>query len=148
MRSYLAWLATEDKKAAVPPPIANLAPGTSAKVTPPAGTARPGGKHSRHGKHGASSKHRGKKRKRHPPGLPGAQPGEEAQAFDVELVPMPSLERETQTKPGGLRLSRRDFFMFGIGAVIVVVAIVLGWYLANTLGKAKTTESPVETTPE
>jgi len=57
--------------------------------------------------------------------------------FDVELVPVTAnlSGKEDQPAPRGLRFNRRDFVLFGAGAGSVLLAILMGWLLANLATK-------------
>src|SRR5262249_29764388 len=60
------------------------------------------------------------------PTLPEVEP-----VFDVELLPVPGpAEVEPATPRNYLRLSRRDFLMFGIGSATVIFALAVGKVLA------------------
>jgi serine/threonine protein kinase len=61
-----------------------------------------------------------------PPALPEVEP-----VFDVELLfARPQAEVETVLPRNYLRLSRRDFLMFGIGSATVILALAVGKVLA------------------
>jgi eukaryotic-like serine/threonine-protein kinase len=151
MRKYLTWLETdkngEDKDAAAEPgqqtPVPALLPSAARTprpgATPPPKPGTPPGtapaeerKHHHHGK-----KHR---RHKHPAGggVPGssvAAPPESAARvpeIDVELLPAAPPQLAPAPAKRGL-LSNRDWLMLGLGAGAVILAMVLGWVLANAL---------------
>jgi serine/threonine protein kinase len=149
LRKYLTWLEThnngEGKEAPglAPVPAAaaltsrqpasqNPAPAAQpvpkpTKPTPVPPTRRPHSKkHKRHKRSAAA------KTVKAPAGAVPALLNNPAEEFDVELIPayllpsMPSAGR-------GLRLSKREWIILGIGAGSVIVAVVLGMILALTL---------------
>ncbi len=149
MRPYLSWLEEDSGKksaaaAAQPSPAQKPPSGSSLPAAkPPKPTAKT---HSTKEHHLHSSRRSKKKhRPAPPPGGASAMPvkggqerrdtaltlpaSEQVEQIDVELVsPQPSAD---ETKPiWGLRLSRREMVIFGIGALLGAVVTFLGALLA------------------
>src|SRR5262249_23567294 len=106
----------------------------------------------------AGKRRQAKKHKRNapgkPPGAPGASPeavkaaraakaARLAKSFDVELVPVPGPAANDPAvparlapppRPGGSSLQLRDLILLGVGGGSFLLAIVVGWLLANWSG--------------
>ena len=145
MHTYLTWLEVEDGKArqaapATSPPVAKLVP--AAAAPPPAKAAPPAkgapDKAARANKperprHGPGKRRR--KTRHHPPPatvapptaspVPVAAPAE----VNVELVSLPAAA--PQPAAPALRLGRRDFLFFTVGAAAGAVVTLLGWLIAR-----------------
>jgi serine/threonine protein kinase len=160
MSSYLLWLEGEAHN----PGGAARPSGTAATppAKPPAGTV-PTAVQKKANPEQAGKRRHAKKHKRHAqgkgPGMPGASPeavkaakaARLAQTFDVELVPLPApgpvlvpLSPPPVQEPakalarGGLQL--RDLMLLGFGGGSFLLAIVLGWLLANWSGLSLTVQ--------
>jgi serine/threonine protein kinase len=159
MRPFLTWLETESGK--VPPvavpatgapvarPAAAVKPpsGTPPAAKPPSGTVpaakpakapKPGRAPGHPERHRSGSGKRHKKKRRSQPtislGAPVAAPAPAPVAapvtIDVELVPAAPVA--VVAKPAqGLRLSRRDVLLFGVGAGAGAVVTFLGYLIAR-----------------
>jgi serine/threonine protein kinase len=129
LRRYLTWLETagngEAKEAAAQrgkSPRANALPVPAAR---------------RH----HSSKKQHKRRKRSgsshnmhlPPPPPGAAPAARPTEFDVELVPTPPPAPVALGERQGIRLTKREWALIGIGAGAVTIAVLVGMTLAMVL---------------
>jgi serine/threonine protein kinase len=115
--SYLSWLAdvgTREDRAG---------PATPA----PAPAPKPGGDTAATRQHArASAKRRGKKSKRHAARAPTVQP-----VVHEALA----LKTAVPTSPSRFRISRRDYVMMMIGGGSILVAIFIGWLMAQLFGK-------------
>jgi eukaryotic-like serine/threonine-protein kinase len=129
MRSFLTWLEVEDGKARQAAPVAPVAKLVPAAAPPPAKVAPE--KAARANKperprHGPGKRRR--KTRHHPPPAPVAPVAAPAEV-NVELVPLPP--PTAQPAPVGLRLGRRDFLFFTVGAAAGAVVTLLGWLIAR-----------------
>ncbi|HZY91090.1 MAG TPA: serine/threonine-protein kinase [Gemmataceae bacterium] len=140
MRSYLTWLEVEDGKArqsgapAAKPPSGTVPAAPAAKVVPPSTVAEhskaPRANKPERPRHG-TGKRRKKSRLHQQQAVPVAAPAVAVAApveINVELVPLPP------SAAPGLRLGRRDFLFFTVGAAAGAVVTLLGWLIAR-LGK-------------
>jgi serine/threonine protein kinase len=162
MRSFLTWLEGQEKTvvpltpspaapaAAVPggvPMAPKLSPDALApaqKLPPP----KPAKASRAEKRRAASEKRRKKHRHAHPPAL--AAPVADASSFpvldpvssiNVELVPAAPLH-SSPAAGGGLKLSRRDLVLFGIGAATGAAATFAGCLLALSTRKEKPASPP------
>jgi serine/threonine protein kinase len=137
MKPYLTWLETENSKsppssppapAPVPAALQPTAPVLHVPGKPPSGTlpAAPPAPPARP----RASKRKDRKARTQPAPPVAAVAG----AFDVELVSVPPAQ---PASPPGLRLSRRDFLMYGAGVGSVLLAILAGWVVAALLRSKK-----------
>jgi serine/threonine protein kinase len=153
MRSYLTWLEVEDGKArqsaaaAKPAPAvaapAGKSPADTIPAAPPVKPASPPtvADHARAARpskperprHGAGK--RRKKTRHHAPAAPVAAPAvapapvAAVAEVNVELVAVPS--PAAPPAPAGLRLGRRDFLFFTVGAAAGAAVTLLGWLVAR-----------------
>jgi serine/threonine protein kinase len=152
MRSYLTWLEVEGDKAryaaagatvpvptlapAAKPPSGTVPAAPAPKAVPPATVAQPE-KAARPNKTERPRHGPGKRRKKsrlHQPPAPVAASAAPAAAVavpvevNVELVPLPP---PAPPAPVGLRLGRRDFLFFTVGAAAGAVVTLLGWLIAR-----------------
>jgi hypothetical protein len=138
MRSYLTWLEGGEPQPAAAPPLKAGAPAAPPRPAPP---AKPPVKPAPAPE---AKPPRGKRRTRPPEPPPEVEPVEEAEPveplgpskFDVELVPT-SPEKSSWLDRLPVRLTGRDFLMFGLGAATVLVAILLGWLVAVLVGRPR-----------
>ncbi len=133
MSTYLTWLEVEDGKARQAAPAAPVAKPAPVRAAPPAKAAPD--KAARANKpqrphHGPGKRH--KKARHHPPAVPPtaspvavAAPAE----VNVELVSLPAAA-PPKAAPA-LRLDRRDFLFFTVGAAAGAVVTLLGWLIAR-----------------
>jgi serine/threonine protein kinase len=136
MRSYLTWLETEARK---PPP-------TPPAPVPPAVSLRKSNSKLK----GSASKRRSRKQKRQRAKgshVASAQPTAAPVAVPVGAIePVPAGARKREAAEGW-RLDRRDFLLFALGAGSVLLAIGVGWLLAQLFGKGKPPAEPIEEKP-
>jgi serine/threonine protein kinase len=161
MNSYLTWLEQEKGKEAVAPaavPVAVAVPASSKPPSgaipvpaatmpvsmpppPPAAAAHPPKPPQPDGTRESERRHR--KKHRHLP-VTGPSPGSVSPTIPVAAVAaIPEIDVELVTDlaslapPGkkvlGMRLSRRDFTVFGIGALAGALVFFLGYVLATAL---------------
>jgi tRNA A-37 threonylcarbamoyl transferase component Bud32 len=159
MNSFLTWLEEEKgKEAAAPPaiPVAAAVPASSKPPSgvipvpaataavpmpplPPAAAAQPPKLLQADGARESERRHRKKNR---PLPVTGPNPGNVAPTIPVAAVAaLPEIDVElvtdlaTLAPPGkkilGMRLSRRDFTIFGIGALAGALVVFLGYLLAH-----------------
>jgi serine/threonine protein kinase len=163
MKRYLTWLEVEGKakeKSAGPrPPVGIVPVATPAKPSGQVPAVKPAAPVAKVAPSGKSGEHSGKSRKMHGKKksrkgkrstsslhLPVAQVKSKPAAaeVDVELVP---LSEQTPPAPAeqplfSLPLSRRDFFMFGVGVGTVAIGTGLGLLGAWLAGAFKKKEPP------
>jgi len=130
MRPYLTWLEVESGKqpalavvASTPPapkPPTDTFPTAKPPKLPKSERASDQTERVRSGK-------RQKKKRRPQPPVPG---GEKPVPIDVELVPMDALPGAVKSGRG-MRLSRRDAMVFGIGAGAGALAAFIGYLIAQ-----------------
>jgi serine/threonine protein kinase len=150
MSSYLLWLEGEERKpgGARPPGTATTAPAKPPSGTAPAAVqkkANPKARNPGEGADRAGKRRQAKKHKRQVPGkAAGASPeaikaaraakaARLAKSFDVELVPLPP-SAVPGASGGGFTLQVRDLILLAIGGGSFLLALVLGWLLANWSG--------------
>ncbi|HWG44270.1 MAG TPA: protein kinase [Gemmataceae bacterium] len=151
MRPYLTWLEVESGKQPVLAAAAHTVPaakppsGTLPAAKPPSGTLPAAARSPKLPPSAETPKSlervpNGKrhKKKHRPPPVPAAEntrpvpasTGEKPVQIDVELVPFdPSAGAEKSAR--GLRLSRRDAIVFGIGAILGAVVTFVGAVIAH-----------------
>jgi serine/threonine protein kinase len=139
LRSYLQWVDTERTRDYEVRPAASAA--SPAKTAP----GKSAGSGTRLGRSSAPPSSRAEKGKQKVPAGTGARAEETknvsaAESFDVELVPLPSSPNQATGRGDGFHLNRRDYLMLGTGAGGVLVAVLLGWSLAQLLRRK---ESPL-----